>query len=47
MIVMVGGPATYGLSYVVFFAGAWLAGAEYAKTLARYGTKMLFQRLLR
>jgi hypothetical protein len=47
MIVIIGGPATYAFSYVVFFAGAWLAGAEYAKTLTRYGTRKFFQKLLR
>jgi hypothetical protein len=47
MIVIIGGPATYAFSYVVFFAGAWLAGAEYAKTLTRYGIRKIFQKLLR
>lgn len=45
-IVAIGGPVTYGFSYVIFFAGAWLAGAEHARILTKYVTKRLFRKIL-
>ena len=47
LLVVVGGPLIYGFSHVVFFLGAWLAGAHYAKLLTRYAAKVLFRKLLR
>jgi hypothetical protein len=47
MVVVIGGPITYGLSHVVFLAGAWLAGTHYVKLLTRYATETLFRKLLR
>ena len=45
-IVIIGGPAIYGFSYLVFFAGAWLAGAKYANLLIKYHTQTLFKKIL-
>ena len=47
LIAIIGCPATYGFSYVVFFAGAWLARApHYMGLLARYAVGVLFRKLL-
>jgi peptidoglycan-N-acetylglucosamine deacetylase len=45
LIVIVGGPTTYGLSYLVFMAGFCLAGVHYAQILLRWGTRRLVERL--
>ncbi|MCX5837805.1 MAG: polysaccharide deacetylase family protein [Deltaproteobacteria bacterium] len=45
LIVVVGGPATYGLSYLVFLAGFYLAGVHYAQILLRWATQRLMERL--
>jgi hypothetical protein len=47
LIVVVGGPVTYGLSHIVFLVGAWLAGASYVRLLTRYAAGALFKKLLR
>ncbi|HDQ03267.1 MAG TPA: hypothetical protein ENN23_01635 [Deltaproteobacteria bacterium] len=40
LIAIIGGPVTYGLSYVVFIIGAWLARAPYYMgKLTRYGVQ--------
>ncbi|MBN2438515.1 MAG: polysaccharide deacetylase family protein, partial [Deltaproteobacteria bacterium] len=46
LIVVVGGPATYGLSYLVFLAGFYLAGVHYAQILLRWATRRLVERLM-
>lgn len=46
LIVIIGGPVTYGLSHLVFLVGAWLAGARQARLLMRYATKVLFRKML-
>jgi len=46
LIAVIGGPAIYAISHLLFFAGAWLAGAEHVRILTRYGTKLLFKKLL-
>jgi len=45
LIVIVGGPTTYGLSYLVFMAGFCLAGVHYTQILMRWGTRRLVERL--
>ena len=45
LFVVVGGPATYGLSYLVFLAGFYLAGAHYAQILLRWAARRLVERL--
>jgi hypothetical protein len=47
LIAIIGGPTTYGLSYIVFIVGAWLAGLQYARILAKYVTETVFRKLLR
>ena len=48
LIAAIGCPVTYGFSYVVFIAGAWLARApHYMGLLARYALGALFRKLLR
>lgn len=43
LIAVIGCPATYGFSYVVFIAGAWLARApHYLGLLTRYALGKLF-----
>lgn len=47
LIAVIGGPATYGLSCVVFLVGAWLSRApHYLNVLSRYALGKLFGRLL-
>ncbi|MGV8081309.1 MAG: hypothetical protein AB2L22_14795 [Syntrophales bacterium] len=46
LIVAVGGPLTYGLSHLVFLAGAWLAGAQYVRLLMKHATRRMFEKLL-
>ena len=42
------GPVCYGLSYVVFFVGAWMARApHYLGVLGRYATGKLLRKILR
>jgi hypothetical protein len=47
LLVAVGGPLTYGLSHLVFLAGAWLAGERYVRLLTKQATRLLFRRILR
>lgn len=47
LIIVLGGPITYGFSHLVFLAGAWLAGVQYARILIKYATKVLFRKILR
>jgi hypothetical protein len=47
LIAVIGCPATYGFSYVVFFAGAWLARApHYMGLLTRYALGALFRKVI-
>jgi hypothetical protein len=47
MIAVIGCPTTYGLSYLVFIAGAWLARApHYIGTLVRYAIQFFLRKLL-
>jgi CHASE2 domain-containing sensor protein len=47
MIAVIGCPTTYGLSYVVFIVGAWLARApHYIGTLARYTLQLFLRKYL-
>jgi len=45
LVVVVGGPVTYGLSHVVFWAGSWLAGARYVVIILRWATWRFIDRL--
>ena len=47
MIAIIGCPTTYGLSYVVFIVGAWLARApHYMGILAKYTIQFFTRKLL-
>jgi len=47
LIAIIGCPTTYGLSYIVFFVGAWLARApHYMGVMTRYAVGKLFRKLL-
>jgi hypothetical protein len=47
LIAVIGCPATYGLSYVVFIIGAWLARApHYLNTLTRYTIQSVLKKIL-
>ena len=46
MIAVIGCPTTYGLSYLVFIVGAWLARApHYMGILARYTIQLFLRKL--
>jgi hypothetical protein len=47
MIAVIGCPTTYGLSHLVFIAGAWLARApHYIGTLVRYTIQCFLRKFL-
>jgi hypothetical protein len=45
LVLAVGGPITYGLSHLVFWAGSWLAGARYAVIILRWATWRVVEKL--
>ena len=45
LVLVVGGPAIYGFSHVVFWAGSWLAGARYAAVILRWLTRRIVEKL--
>ncbi len=45
LLIVVGGPLTYGLSHLVFLLGMYLAGAKYTKILMRWATRMAMEKL--
>ena len=47
MLVAIGGPVTYGLSHLVFILGAYFAGAHCSKIVARWATRLTFEKLQR
>lgn len=47
LVAVIGGPLTYGLSYVVFLIGAWLARApHYLNVLTRYSIQTVLKKML-
>ncbi len=46
MIVVVGGPLTYGLSHLVFIFGMYLSGGTYTMIFFKWLTRVSVQRLL-
>jgi hypothetical protein len=44
LILIVGGPITYGMSHLVFMAGLGLAGRPYAAALAKRATRAIFEK---
>ena len=47
LIVIIGGPLTYGLSHLVFILGMYLAGAEYSKIFIRWATRVTVEKLIK
>lgn len=47
LIVVIGGPLTYGLSHLVFLLGMYLAGAEYSKIFMRWATRVAAEQLIK
>jgi hypothetical protein len=45
LVILVGGPVIYALSYVVLLAGSWLAGARYAGIVLRWVTRWVVEKL--
>ena len=45
LVAVVGGTLAYGLSHLVFMAGAALAGVDYAKPVLRWAVRRLVERL--
>ncbi len=46
LLVVIGGPALYGLSHLVFIFGMYLAGAKYSKIFLRWATRIAMEKLL-
>lgn len=47
LLVIIGGPLTYGLSHLVFLLGMYLAGADYSKIFLRWAARVAVERHLR
>ncbi|MHB8771774.1 MAG: hypothetical protein ACYC7J_12295 [Syntrophales bacterium] len=45
LLLVIGGPAVYGFSHVVFWAGSWLAGARYAGVILRWAMRRIVEKL--
>ena len=46
LIVIIGGPAIYATSHLVFFVGLYLAGVKYTYAFFRWMTRMFLERYL-
>ena len=46
LIIIVGGPLTYGLSHLVFILGMYLAGAKYTKIFMRWAARVTIEKFL-
>ena len=46
MILVIGGPVTYGLSHLVFILGMYLAGVAYVRVFFRWLTRIGVEKLL-
>ena len=44
LIVVIGGPLTYGLSHLVFLLGMYLAGYNYSKIFLRWATRVAVEK---
>lgn len=47
LVALIGGPLIYGISHLVFFAGMYLAGAEYSAIFLRWATRVVMEKLIR
>ena len=46
LIVIIGGPLTYGLSHLVFILGMYLAGAKYTRIFLRWAVRITIEKFL-
>jgi len=46
LIVIIGGPLTYGLSHLVFILGMYLAGAKYTRIFIRWAARVTVEKFL-
>jgi hypothetical protein len=46
LLVVIGGPALYGFSHLVFIFGMYLAGAKYSKIFLRWATRVAVEKLM-
>jgi len=46
VVILVGGPVAYGLSYLVFLLGMYLAGARYSWIFLRWLTRLAMRKLI-
>jgi len=46
LIIVIGGPVTYGLSHLVFLAGSYLAGVHYVRIFLRWSMRRLAERMM-
>jgi peptidoglycan-N-acetylglucosamine deacetylase len=46
LIIVIGGPVTYGLSHLVFLAGTYLAGVHYVRIFLRWSMRRLTERMM-
>jgi len=47
LIIVIGGPVTYGLSHLVFIVGMYLAGARYSKIFFRWATRVAVEKYMK
>ncbi|MGD8366930.1 MAG: hypothetical protein PVG78_04750 [Desulfobacterales bacterium] len=47
LLVVVGGPLTYGLSHLVFLLGMYLAGSDYTKIFLRWAVRVAVEKHFR
>ena len=46
LILLLGGPAIYGFSWLLLIAGGWLAGGDYSRALARWFVRIFVEKFL-
>ena len=46
LVLIIGGPLTYGLSHLVFILGMYLAGAEHTKVFLRWATRVSMEKFI-
>ena len=46
MILVVGGPLVYGFSHLVFLAGMYLAGRDYAAACLKWAVTILYKKII-
>ncbi len=46
LVLVIGGTAIYGFSHLMFIAGLYIAGKEYARVLLQWSVKKFFNKML-